>query len=173
MATLWWRYNYNLSGRGKETGCQSESLQTTDILSVWFCHTLVVWILLRCILSLQWRHNERDDVSNHQPHDCILNRVFRRRPKKTAKLRVTGFCEGNSPVTGEFPTQRASNTENVSIWWRHYATNYCKHQDYIGLIVEHFRQTILCHSYKMSWFAARYTTPSRVCSIYVNTSTCV
>ena len=23
-------------------------------------------------------------------------------------------------VTGEFPAQRASNTENVSIWWRHH-----------------------------------------------------
>ena len=37
--------------------------------------------------------------------------------KKTSKLRVTGLCEGNSPVTGEFPTQRTSNAENVSIWW--------------------------------------------------------
>ena len=26
----------------------------------------------------------------------------------------------NSPVTGEFPAQRASNAENVSIWWRHH-----------------------------------------------------
>ena len=42
-----------------------------------------------------------------------------RRSKKTSKPRVTGLCEGNSPVTGEFPAQRASNTENVSIWWRH------------------------------------------------------
>ena len=39
--------------------------------------------------------------------------------KKTSKLRVTGLCEGNPPVTGEFPAQRASNAENVSIWW-HY-----------------------------------------------------
>ena len=36
--------------------------------------------------------------------------------KKISKLRVTGHCEGNSPVTGEFPTQMASNAENVSIW---------------------------------------------------------
>ena len=27
---------------------------------------------------------------------------------------------GNSPVTGEFPAQMASNAENVSIWWRHH-----------------------------------------------------
>ena len=39
----------------------------------------------------------------------------RRRSKATSKLRVTGLCEGNSPVTGEFPAQRASNAENVSI----------------------------------------------------------
>ena len=69
-------------------------------------------------LPLRWRHNERDVVSNHQPRDC-LRRLFRRRSKKTSKLRVTGLCEGNSPVTGEFPAQRTSNAENVSIWWRH------------------------------------------------------
>ena len=61
-----------------------------------------------------------DSVSNHQPHNCLLNRLFRRRSKKTSKLRVTGLCVGNSPVTGEFPAQMASNAENVSIWWRHH-----------------------------------------------------
>ena len=75
---------------------------------------------LNKLYPLQWRHNERDSVSNHQPHDCLLNRLFRRRSKKTSKLRVTGLCEGNSPGTGEFPAQMASNAENVSIWWRHH-----------------------------------------------------
>ena len=36
-------------------------------------------------------------VSNHQPHGCLLSRLFRRRTKKTSKLRVTGLCVGNSP----------------------------------------------------------------------------
>ena len=36
--------------------------------------------------------------------------------KKTSKLRVIGLCEGY----GEFPAQRASNAENVSIFWRHH-----------------------------------------------------
>ena len=72
------------------------------------------------VLSLQWRHNGRDSVSNHQPHDCLLSRLFRRRSKKTSKLRVTGLCAVNSPVTGDFPAQMASNAENVSIWWRHH-----------------------------------------------------
>ena len=71
-------------------------------------------------LILHWRHNGRDGVSNHQPHHCLLNRLFKRISKKTSKLRVTGLCAGNSPVAGEFPPQRASNAENVSIWWRHH-----------------------------------------------------
>ena len=58
---------------------------------------------------LQRRHNERNRVSNHQRFDCLVNCLFRRRSKKTSKLHVTCLCEGNSPVTGEFPTQRASN----------------------------------------------------------------
>ena len=70
---------------------------------------------------LRWRHNVRDSVSNHQPHDCLLNCLFRRRSKKTSKLHVTGLCVGNSPGSGEFPAQMASNAENVSIWWRHHA----------------------------------------------------
>ena len=70
--------------------------------------------------SLQWRHNGRDSVANHQPHGCLLNRSFRRRSKKTSKLRVTGLCAGNSQGTGEFPAQMASNAENASIWWRHH-----------------------------------------------------
>ena len=46
---------------------------------------------------LRWRHSGRDSVSHHQPHNCLLNHLFRRRSKKTSKLRVTGLCVGNSP----------------------------------------------------------------------------
>ena len=70
--------------------------------------------------SLWWRHNDHDSVSNHQPHECLLSRLFRRRSKKTSKLRVTGLCVGEFTGTGEFPAQRASYAENVSIWWRHH-----------------------------------------------------
>ena len=47
--------------------------------------------------SLHWRHNDHDGVSNHQPRGCLLTGLFRRRSKKTSKLRVTGLCVGNSP----------------------------------------------------------------------------
>ena len=72
------------------------------------------------LVTLQWRHNGRDGVSNHPRLDCLLNRLFSRRSKKTSKLRVIGPCDGNSPVTDEFPAQRSSYAENVSIWWRHH-----------------------------------------------------
>ena len=67
--------------------------------------------------TIQWSHNEQGGVSNHQP-------LSGHRSKKTSQLRVTGLCEGNSPVTGEFAAQRASNAENVSIWWRHHVISF-------------------------------------------------
>ena len=76
--------------------------------------------------SLQWRNNGRDSITNQQPYDYFLNRLFRRRSKKTSKLRVTGLCAGNSPETGEFPAQMARNAENVSIRWRHHGHLQCK-----------------------------------------------
>ena len=47
--------------------------------------------------TLRWRYNDSDGVSNHQPHDCLLNCLFGRISKKTSKLHVTGLCVGNSP----------------------------------------------------------------------------
>ena len=60
---------------------------------------------LECTPS-QWRHNEHDGVSNHQLHDCLLKRLFRRRSKKTSKFSATVFLKGihwwpvNSPHKG-------------------------------------------------------------------------
>ena len=70
---------------------------------------------------LQWHHNKRDDVSNYWCLNCLLKCLFRRRSKKTSKLHVTGLWEGKPPVTGGFPSQMASNMENVSIPWCHHA----------------------------------------------------
>ena len=52
------------------------------------------WLMVR---PFHWCHNDHDGVSNHQPHGCLLNRLFRRRSKKTSKLRVNGLSAGNSP----------------------------------------------------------------------------
>ena len=70
------------------------------------------------VRTLQWRHNGRDGVSNHQPHNCLLNRLFGRRSKKTSKLRiVTDLCAGNS--THKWPVTR----KMFSTWWRHHDLN--------------------------------------------------
>ena len=79
--------------------------------------------------ALQWRHNERNGISNHRRLHCFLKRWFRRKSKQTSKLRVIGLCVGNSPVTGEFPAQKVSNAENVSIWWRHHGQTMMNEYD--------------------------------------------
>ena len=53
--------------------------------------------------SSQWRHNGRDGVSKHQPRECLLKRLFKRRSKKTSKTRVNGICAKKSSVTGKIP----------------------------------------------------------------------
>ena len=56
--------------------------------------------------ALKWHHNECHGVSNHPPHDCLLNCLFRCKSKKTSKLHVTGLCEGNTPVMDKGPVMR-------------------------------------------------------------------
>ena len=50
--------------------------------------------------TLQWRHNGRDGISNHQPHDCLLKCLFRRRLKKHQSSAPLSFVRGihRSPV---------------------------------------------------------------------------
>ena len=69
---------------------------------------------------LPWLHMSAM-VSQTTSLTIVYSTVYPGADKKTIKARVTGLCAGNSPVTGEFPAQRASNTENVSIWWRRHA----------------------------------------------------
>ena len=68
--------------------------------------------------SITWRHNGRDGVSNHQPHDSLLNRLFKAQIKENIKSPRHWPLSGE--LTGEFPAQMASYAENVSIWWRHH-----------------------------------------------------
>ena len=77
-------------------------------------------------VPLKWRHIEHDSVSNHRRLDGLLNCLFGHRSKKTPKLRVTGLCEGNPPVTSGFSPHRVSNAKNVSIWWRHLGS-FCRY----------------------------------------------
>ena len=96
--------------------------ESQHIISRTFCtRSCYAWLLLR-------RRNERDGVSNHLRLGCLFSRWFRRRSKKTSKLRVTGLYARTSPVTGELPTQRASYAQNISTWWRYHV--YSNHLSY-------------------------------------------
>ena len=90
-------------------------------MSTWMSSALVFthWLIFQ-ICPQQYCDVIMSGISNHQPHDCSLNRLFRRRSKITSKFRVTGLCEGNSTVTSEFPAHMANKAECVSIWWRHH-----------------------------------------------------
>ena len=79
-------------------------------------------------VSLHWRHNDQDGVSNHQPVGCLLNRLFRRGWKKTPKLRVTGLCGGNSPGLVNSPhkgsvTRKMFPFDDVTMSWNIIYTN--------------------------------------------------
>ena len=68
-------------------------------------------------VSLQWRHNEHDGVSNHHPHDCLLIRLFRHQCSASLAF-VLGihWWSVNSP-------QRASKAENDVIMWKIYVSS--------------------------------------------------
>ena len=91
----------------------------------------ISWYLLNVVKSLQliWGSGTKHDndaimsamASQITSLAIVYSTVFsRRRLKKTSKLRVTSLCAGNSTATAEFQAQRASNVENVSIYWRHH-----------------------------------------------------
>ena len=74
----------------------------------WLLQLYCRWLITVTSWCARWRHKSP------------APRLFTESYVKKLNLRVTGLCEGNPPVTGEFPSQRASNTGNVSIWWRHH-----------------------------------------------------
>ena len=102
------------------------------------CSTLC--IKLHIGNSLQRHHNTRDGVSNHQHHDCSLDCLFRRRSKKTLKLRGSGLCAWNSvnsphksPVTWKmFPFDDVIIRNFMQCNWRHAELQY------IIIIMHHF-----------------------------------
>ena len=54
-------------------------------------------------VTLQWRHNERNGVSNHRRLDCLPNRLFKRKHQNSASLAfVWGIHRSpvNSPQKG-------------------------------------------------------------------------
>ena len=89
------------------TGCLWSRDKEVQLVENYLLGTNSVMII--SAQPLHWRHNERDGVQNYIRLDCLHNRLFRRRSKKTSKLHVA---------------QRDSNVENVFIWWRHHVWRF-------------------------------------------------
>ena len=85
--------------------------------------------------TLQWRHNERDGISNHRCLYCLLN----------------FFQAHRWPV--DSPHKRASNAENISIWWRHY--NVTLMMSFWGYL-RHWLHRELLLFFKTTHFVASY-----------------
>ena len=70
-------------------------LHKTQLSTIWnpvacyFCLITTLRLINQRVCGkqppLQWRHNERGGVSNHQPHDCLLNRLFKAQIKENTK----------------------------------------------------------------------------------------
>ena len=72
-----------------------------------------------CHIPLQWRHNGRDGVSNHQPHDCLLSRL---------QIKENIKAPRHWPLGGEFTGDRWIPRTNGQ--WRgkcfHLMTSSCR-----------------------------------------------
>ena len=87
---------------------------------------------------LRWRHNGRDSVSNHQPHDSWFTQPFIQ-----MQIKENIKAPRHWPLCWEFtvdrwiPAQMASNAGNVSIWWRHHV--------WLSTILTNERRSAICN----------------------------
>ena len=108
MVALWWCHRAD----SRLVPNQWEMLQC-DAVSHWLCRMSVVVTQIIANLTVCstacWGKQQR----NHQS-SALLD-----------------LCEGNPPVTGGFPSQRASNAESISMSWHNHSTplsHYCTWQ---------------------------------------------
>ena len=104
---------------------------------------------------MTYSNDEHDDASNHRRLDCY--RFFRLRSKKISKLRVTGLCEWNSPVTGEFPAQRAVRRkkfpfDDVLMLTSKFCYYVSKATSYLWIFPKHFGEVICLSTMLGTWF---------------------
>ena len=116
------RYPQNMF---ENTFCKITSTSLTD---QWVNGCNVIYV---CVVYIHNKVSHYDDVimseiaSQITSLTIVYSTVHLGADQSKSKLRVTGLCVGNSPVTGEFPAQMATNAENISIWWRHHEHGAC------------------------------------------------
>ena len=105
-----------ISLQWRQMGVCTSHLTSASIV----CPTLFAGYQQIITVTSEWARSRLKSVASRLFYSTVCSDA----DKKTSKLRVTGLCEGNSPVAGEFPTQRAGYAENISSWWNHHG----KHQ---------------------------------------------
>ena len=108
-------------------------------------------------LKLEWRHNGRDSVSNHQSHDLLTQPYIQTQIKESIK------APRQWPLCGEFPAHMASNVENIFIWWRHHELRTA-HLVILANLIEYSYQIIL-------WVSVNPLCPNGDCFV-VNALAC-
>ena len=78
--------------------------------------------------------HEHHGISDHQQLDCLFNSEIMLTSKGTSSSVLLPLCEGNPLVTSGFPSQRATNAENVSISWHHHDETLWRSSNAFALI---------------------------------------
>ena len=127
-----------------------------------------------------WRHNESDGVPIAGVSMVCPTICSGADESYTSKLRVTGLSEGNPSVTSGFPSQRDSNAENVSVWWRHhqYLSSRVTKKNDISLSLDVFRVVSTAWQHRIMYHVAcavgpfhmyyHYKTRNMVVILHVN-----
>ena len=133
------------SARNEMMSCMEGEIYTNEIKFIQSEYNVYVEHCIDVIVSAM----ASQIISVSIIYSTVCSGVDQRKHQSSASL---AFCARNSPVTGEFPAQRASNTENFSIWWRRHETN---------LLLQTFVNSLapgVCHSdYKcMKMFSSEF-----------------
>ena len=111
------------------TDCQLDPWEHTSVkfeskYKIFFREDAFENVVCEMAITLQWRHNGRDGVSNYQPLDCLLNRLFRRRSKKHQSSASLVFVWGihrwpvNSPHKGPVTRKMLPFDDVIMILYR-------------------------------------------------------
>ena len=112
--------------------------QLSEEISVWTCYIVNIQVLKRPLLVVTNKNKFTHYSSSHY-NDVAMRAVASQitgvsivcstacsgaSQRKHRKLRITGLCELNLPVTDGFPSQRLLKRK-MSIWWRHNDSCMC------------------------------------------------
>ena len=68
-----------------------------------------------CVVCITVTSYEYHGISKHQQLKCFSTASLSYHQRKHQSSVLLALCEGNPPVTGGFPSQRASNSEIISM----------------------------------------------------------